>query len=207
MARRTEPGAAALATRERILAAAVRQFASRSFEDAGLREIAAAARVDVAHVHRSFGSKERLFAEAVRASVAAHRIGGPGEARSAAALAREALRAPGQDIGQDIGQDAGRDIGPFHILCRSLCSPQAAAVLRDCVDKDVMEPVARSFPQAGPLNIALVAALLAGTGILRNVLRLDSLADADVQKLEHLLCAVIEHMLDGGTPSPPETER
>ena len=56
-------------TRERILEAAIEHFSRRSYEETGLREIASAARVDVAYVHRCFGSKKRLFADAVSAAV------------------------------------------------------------------------------------------------------------------------------------------
>ena len=56
-------------TRERILEAAIEHFSRRSYEETGLREIASAAQVDVAYVHRCFGSKKRLFADAVSAAV------------------------------------------------------------------------------------------------------------------------------------------
>lgn len=44
--------------KERILKAAIRRFARHSYEDTGLRDIANDADVDVAYVHRSFGSKD-----------------------------------------------------------------------------------------------------------------------------------------------------
>ena len=52
-------------TRRRILAAAITRFARASYEEVKLRDIAADVGVDVALVHRSFGSKEQLFAAAV----------------------------------------------------------------------------------------------------------------------------------------------
>lgn len=60
------------ATRRRIIDAAAARFARQSFEETGLREIAADAGVDVAYVHRSFGSKERLFEETLRQSLSVH---------------------------------------------------------------------------------------------------------------------------------------
>ncbi|MGD9741085.1 MAG: TetR/AcrR family transcriptional regulator [Dongiaceae bacterium] len=56
------------ATRRRIPKAAIGRFSRHSYEETGLRDIAAGAEVDVAFVHRSFGSKERLLTEAVRAA-------------------------------------------------------------------------------------------------------------------------------------------
>ncbi|WP_018267634.1 TetR/AcrR family transcriptional regulator [Methylosinus sp. LW4] len=55
-------------TRERILQAALARFGSASYEDVKLRDIAAEFGVDVALVHRAFGSKEQLFAAALTAS-------------------------------------------------------------------------------------------------------------------------------------------
>lgn len=49
------------ATRERLLAAAWRYFATRPYEDVRLSEIAAEAEVTVQTLHTNFGSKEQLF--------------------------------------------------------------------------------------------------------------------------------------------------
>ena len=56
-------------TGETILGAAMRLLPGARTEETGLREIAAAAGVDVAYVHRCFGSKKRLFADAVSTAV------------------------------------------------------------------------------------------------------------------------------------------
>ena len=55
----------AAATREAILEAATRRFATQGYEHAGVREIAADAGVTAALVNRYFGSKEGLFAEVI----------------------------------------------------------------------------------------------------------------------------------------------
>src|SRR5215468_1896812 len=55
----------AAATREAILEAATRRFATQGYERAGAREIAADAGVTAALVNRYFGSKEGLFAEVI----------------------------------------------------------------------------------------------------------------------------------------------
>ena len=56
----------AAATREAILEAATRRFATQGYGGAGVREIAADAGVTAALVNRYFGSKEGLFAEVIR---------------------------------------------------------------------------------------------------------------------------------------------
>lgn len=56
-----EGGGRADATRERLLQAATRVFAARGFSRAGVREICAAARCNVAAVSYHFGDKEGLY--------------------------------------------------------------------------------------------------------------------------------------------------
>ena len=56
----------AAATREKLLASARQRFLRESYDNVGLRDIAADAGVDVALVGRYFGSKEQLFTEVLR---------------------------------------------------------------------------------------------------------------------------------------------
>ena len=70
-------------TREAILDAARAQFAQRGYHGATIRAIAAAAEVDPALVHHFYGTKEALFAAAMRLPVV------PSEVLTAA-LARDA---------------------------------------------------------------------------------------------------------------------
>lgn len=60
-----ETRARAAATRERILDAAERLFAERGFAGTSLRDIASAARVNLAAANYHFGSKDELFRAAV----------------------------------------------------------------------------------------------------------------------------------------------
>ncbi|MGL4263414.1 MAG: TetR/AcrR family transcriptional regulator, partial [Afipia sp.] len=53
--------------KERISNAAMLLFARMPYCDTSLRDIAAAAEVDVAYVHRSFGSKAEIFRHALAA--------------------------------------------------------------------------------------------------------------------------------------------
>ena len=62
--RMTARAQAAAATRERLLAAAWQHFATRSYEDVRLREIAADAACTVQTLHASFGSKDELLSAA-----------------------------------------------------------------------------------------------------------------------------------------------
>ncbi|WLS00682.1 TetR/AcrR family transcriptional regulator [Shinella sumterensis] len=102
-------------TRERILKAAMLRFSTHSYEETGLRDIAADVGVDMAYVHRSFGSKEKLFREAVDAIVRPEMwfVGEPGELHQS--LSDEVLSEKGVD-----------EIRPFDIIVRSFSSPEAS---------------------------------------------------------------------------------
>ena len=115
-------------TRERILEAAIQRFARKSYEETGLRDIAADAEVDVAYVHRSFGSKEQLFAEAVRASTGVARILAEAPEDLCRHLAKQAF---------DRDREASTaQIGPLDIIIHSLSSPAAARL----TDSSVVPP-------------------------------------------------------------------
>lgn len=110
-------------TRERILDAAISWFSRHSYEATGLRDIAALAEVDVAYVHRCFGSKKQLFAEAVRAQIRPEELlresTGDDIAASLAALV----------FAHDGARDRG-EIGPFDIMNHSLSSIEARDIFK-----------------------------------------------------------------------------
>ena len=68
-ARRTGRRTGDSGTREAILGAARKQFGDHGYAGATIRAIAADAGVDPALVHHFFGTKERLFAAAMRLPV------------------------------------------------------------------------------------------------------------------------------------------
>lgn len=177
-------------TRERILDAAIRRFSQHSYEQTGLRDIAGDVGVDVAYVHRSFGSKERLFAEAIRATVGSDRslFDGP-PAALAGALARQALARTGR-------RPHGR-ARPLDIAIHSLSSPKAAAILRDNIRDDFITPLSGRLEKPADARAALIVALLTGIGILKDVLELEPLRDAAGGELEGLVARAITEFLSG----------
>jgi AcrR family transcriptional regulator len=174
-------------TRERILKAAMLRFSTHSYEETGLRDLAADVGVDPAYVHRCFGSKEKLFHQAVKAALRPERLLGGEAEELAATLAREVLAR----------RDAN-EIRPLDIVVRSFSSPDAARVLRDVLSKDFIDPlVARSVPLS-KRRAALVGALLAGVGILRDVIRADPLLEDGSGETEEILTRAIETLIGHG---------
>jgi AcrR family transcriptional regulator len=89
---------AAVATRAAILASAREVFARAGYDGAGVREIAAGAGVTAMLVNRYFGSKERLFAEAIAATMASPIIDHLDRGKSSLIETRgDDSRGPGKD--------------------------------------------------------------------------------------------------------------
>ncbi|ABD90188.1 TetR/AcrR family transcriptional regulator [Rhodopseudomonas palustris] len=186
-------------TRDRILEAAIARFSRHSYEATGLRDIAADVGVDVAYVHRCFGSKERLFAAAVQAAIKPERfLAGPGDDLAATlsqqALANQASQGPDQT-------------GPLDIVIHSLSSPEASRVLRAVMLKDFIEPIAGRLGSPAASRAALIAALLAGVGILRSVLGVAALQEAEGGELQTLIRTAIDSMIDAETASQCDATR
>lgn len=176
---------AAAATRERILAAAIRRFASRSYEDTTLRAIAADAGVDVAWVHRSFGSKENLLIRAVEATAAPGRFAGlPADAVVERLV--EDLFSP------EAGDDA---VAPLDIVYRSVNSREAQPLLREMLTKDFVGPLSAALPPPSEKRAMLLAATLLGIGVLRDVLRVEALRDRDDADLRGLVRGLLDHLV------------
>lgn len=178
-----------LATRRRIIDAAAARFARQSFEETGLREIAADAGVDVAHVHRSFGSKEKLFEEALRQSLGVRWFGSLSEKGLAQTLHSHCFD---RSIGTGIENVNGMDIAT-----RSLASPKARAVLRAFIVDDFLRPLTVATGHRNAQRLAVATALVAGFRLLRNVLELDALSSEFDEALRAITGDVIAAALDG----------
>lgn len=171
-------------TRDRILEAAVRRFSRQSYEETGLRDIAGDVGIDVAYVHRCFGSKEKLFAEALRAAIGSEQNFSGDPRKLAGSLAKRVF-------GQDGGKRPRGHAGSLDIVARSLTSPKAASVLRTFIVNDFIGPLSAQLGQASLARASVIAALLAGLGILRNVLDVAPLGEAGGGELESLVAGVI----------------
>lgn len=176
------------ATRDRILEAAILRFARHSYEETGLRDIAADVGVDVGYVHRCFGSKERLFTAALRATAQADRILGDVSRDPAGVLAR-------QVFSRDSVGSSG-EVGPLDIVSHSLSSPKAAAVLRTVIMEDFIAPLSARLGRRGLQEASMILALLTGLGIFRAVMELQPLQEREGGMLEQRIARAIACMLE-----------
>lgn len=202
-ARRTGRRTGDSGTREAILAAARTRFGDHGYAGATIRAIAADAGVDPALVHHFFGTKERLFAAAMRLPVI------PGELISAA-LAPEA-RDPGRSLGEHLlrtvlsawAVDEVRET--FLGLMRSaVTSEQAAAMLREFATDSILGRLAEAVGAADAdgsaeanFRAALVASQVLGLALTRYVLGLEPLAAASQDDLAAAIGPTLERYLTG----------
>lgn len=184
---------AAAAKREQILQAAILRFARHSYEDTTLRAIAADVGVDVAHVHRSFGSKESLLMAAVLATAQPERLRSESRQGFVARLVDEVF-----------GRGAARaheEVGPLDIFMRSLTSREASHVMHDGLLTELILPFAEMMDPPSTRRAALMVAVLVGIGVLKEVLAIEPLLEKGDGELRQLTIEVLEHLIGKDAPA------
>jgi AcrR family transcriptional regulator len=202
-------------TREAIAEAARAQFASHGYHGATIRAIAAAGGVDPALVHHYYGTKESLFALAMRLPVL------PSEVLTAAlAPAARVVRA-GPGFGELMVRGAltlwesDQLSDTFLGLLRSaVTSEPAAAMLSEFIADSIFATLARvaglEAPKASPeaeYRISMVATQMLGLALARLVLGLPAVAEASVDDLAATVGPAIERYLTGEIPIPARRGR
>jgi len=177
------------ATRAAMLEAARALFTRDGYDHAGVRDVAAIVGVDAALVIRYFGSKEKLFAEAVAqgfdpGGYLEGERSGLGER-----LARSVLQ-------KEKGDGGGYD--PLLALLRSAPNERAAALLREGLDEQFVHPLARWLGgERASERAGLIAANLFGLAFMRAVVRSAPLATGEVEDLVALVAPVLQSYVDG----------
>ena len=182
----------AAATREAILQSARQAFARAGYAGAGVREIARGAGVTAMLVNRYFGSKERLFAEAVAASMATTSVLAPQIASAGIS---------GKAIATALVGITKADAVPlegFQIMLRSAASASAARIGREQIERHHQKRIAAAL--AGRLasqRAAVMLSLIAGFQVMRQMLELPALAKADAKTLVRVLAPLFDQLLKG----------
>ena len=177
--------------REEILAAARRQFAESGFRSTTLRQVAAAAGVDVRLVSHYFGSKADLFVAAVEL---------PFDPESTF----DALLAGGRDgLGARLAtfvvgvldDPAGRET-ITGLLRAAASEEQAAALMRQRLVERVLLPLARRIgTDHAELRASFLGSQIAGLALARHVIGLPPLVAADREVLVGMLAPVFDRYL------------
>lgn len=150
----------AAGTRQAILDAARAAFAIHGIDGVGMRDIARAADVNAALVHRYFGTKQLLFAEVMESSLGFEGLSSDGDGLIRFLVDR--VLKPG----------AANSFDPILALLRSASTPDAQPILREYLAREAFEPLALMLEgQENPREKAnMVVAFLLGLMILRSIL-------------------------------------
>jgi AcrR family transcriptional regulator len=200
-------------TREAIGDAARAQFAERGYHGATIRAIAAAAKVDPALVHHFYGTKEALFAAAMRLPMVPSEV-------MIAALAHDKWDAGGDGSGAGLGEHMVRTaLGLWEsaemretfigLLRSAVTSEQAAIMLREFIADSILSTVAqvaglaeRCSSVEAEFRSAMVATQMLGLALTRLVLALPPVASASIDDLAAAVGPSIDRYLTGEIQMP-----
>ena len=188
--------------RDAILAAAREQFTERGYDGATIRGIAARAGVDPALVHHYFGSKEDLFAAALRLPVGPREVLGDVLAGGVDGLGERLVRRFLELWSADAGVMGETIVG----LLRSATTHESAArMVREFVSREALGRIAEALDVPQPrLRAALVGSQLIGLALARFVIRVEPIAGADVETLVACYAPALQRYLTGPLPGDPD---
>ena len=184
------PGPAS--SRQAVLTAARARFAQDGFAGTTIRHIAAEARVDPSQVIQFFGSKDRLFAAVM--------------AVPASALERfdTAFEGPDEQLGERVvraylgaWEGSAEEREPLLAMLRgAIVNEQAAAELRAFIQSRLLHGMGNRG-DAAMLRAGLVASMLIGISVSRQIIGTPVLAAAEMDTIVTMVGPAIQLVLAG----------
>jgi AcrR family transcriptional regulator len=191
----------AAATRSAILASARLAFARHGYDAAGVREIAVGAGVTAMMVNRYFGSKERLFAAVIAEVMAEPIILTRANLTSADFAERIAATLT------DITTAGTTPLDGFLIMLYSASSKPAAEIGREQIEIHYHRALTAALHgKLAPQRAAVVLAVVAGFQVMRQLIGLSALADADPADLKAVLEPIFRHLVSGAVQHADDDE-
>jgi AcrR family transcriptional regulator len=198
-------------TRAAIGEAARAQFADFGYHGATIRGIAAAADVDPALIHHYYGTKEALFAEAMRLPVV------PSETLTAALANRPDETGPGAHLVRTaltLWESAEMKETFVGLLRSAVTSEQASVMLREFITDSILTTVAKATgldkqwsPAEAEFRATLVATQMLGLALTRLVLGLPGVAEVSVDELATAVGPSVDRYLTGDIGLPVRPQR
>jgi len=186
-------------TRDRILASARELFARNGISNTSIRAVAAAAGVDSALVHHYFGTKEKLFAAAVRVPIDPMAVIGP---------LREV---PVEELGYKIPSILlplwDSEIGAgFIATLRSVLAGSEVNLFRAFIQDIIAVEVGSRVdnpPGSGIIRIQFAASQLVGVVMARYILELEPFKTLPVEQIAQTIAPNLQRYLTGDLPELP----
>jgi AcrR family transcriptional regulator len=177
-------------TREAIVAAARELFGRHGYDGTTIRGIAADADVNPALVHHFFGSKEKVFAAAMRLPV------------DPAVMVGAILDGPRAGVGErlvrlflTLWETPGPRAAFFGLLRSVATNEQAALMMRQFIERAVLAKVAGEL-DVPPLRVTGMAAQLFGLALVRYVVQVEPLAHASHDEIVAMIAPVLQGYID-----------
>lgn len=174
----------------RIVHAAMLIFARQPFSETSLREIAAEAQVDVAYVHRVFGSKIEIFRQALHGLHVVDAQGNQG-----APLDPDQLIARICELALLRNPRRIEEVEPLHLIIRSCACSEARGILAEFIETHFARPLAAGFAQKdiGPAMFAI--SLMSGFVTMRVALGHPALLAMPDAELKAMLAKVLHAVM------------
>ena len=183
-------------TRDRILASARELFARNGIGNTSIRAVAAAAGVDSALVHHYFGTKEKLFAAAVRIPIDPMAVIGP--------LREVPVEELGYKIPSTLLSLWDSEIGAaFMATLRSILAGPEANLFRSFIQDVIAVEVGARVddpPGSGLIRVEFVASQLVGVVIARYILELEPFASLPAEQIARTVAPNLQRYLTGDLP-------
>ncbi len=176
-------------TRTRILEAAKLRFSHYGYEQVGVREIAADAKVDAALINRYFGTKEELFAESTKGLFNGSHFIDVEPSQLGEALARRLMGG---------AKGKKKEIDPFEFLLRSAATPTASPIIANRLHQDFVLYLAGVIGgKHATTRAALITSYMVGFLTVRVALKSPVLLPAHADEVIALLGSAIQAAVDG----------
>ncbi|MCV7179013.1 TetR/AcrR family transcriptional regulator [Mycolicibacterium sphagni] len=184
-------------TRNRILANARELFARNGIDKTSIRAIAAASGVDSALVHHYFGTKQQLFAAAIKLPIDPMSILIPLRDTPVEGLGHvlPAILLPLWDSEMGAGLIA---------TIRSLLSGSDVSLIRSFLEEIITAEVAPRVdnpPGSGRLRVQFVASQLVGVVIARYIIGIEPFASLSPDRIAETIAPNLQRYLTGELPA------
>jgi AcrR family transcriptional regulator len=180
-------------TPEAIRMAARQKFSEVGFDRATIRSIAAEAGVDPALVIHHFGSKQRLFIEAVQLPFPPEQLIAQLASGPRSQVGERVLRFVLSVLADDDAR--ARWLG---LIRSAVTEPEATRVFREILTSRIFRPLAEQLGMdKAPLRASLAGSQIIGLVLARHIVLVEPIATLDDERLVEALAPTLQRYLVG----------